>query len=236
MRSGRSSQTAVGSAATPGPSARWRSHPMAGRSTTVALGWDATGLGHPRGPREGPASIAGAGPLQCLALAPDGMTVAVGSEGGDIVIIDWTKGFEHADPRDRARRGLGVRGAPGRRRGPARADQPVPRLAGAVPRGQAGADRPDGRGRGGAGAAAPGRPAGDRQERPRPEVQGRPGPGRRRLLRVHAHPVHRALGDRSGRSTSTSSARAATSAASRASCRPPGWRSSTRSSSRTRRS
>jgi len=31
---------------------------------------------------------AGVGPLHCLALAPDGMTVAVGCEGGDIVIID----------------------------------------------------------------------------------------------------------------------------------------------------
>jgi WD40 repeat protein len=31
---------------------------------------------------------AGAGPLHGLALAPDGMTAAVGSEGGDIIIID----------------------------------------------------------------------------------------------------------------------------------------------------
>ena len=31
---------------------------------------------------------AGVGPLHCLALAPDGMTVAVGGEGGDIAIID----------------------------------------------------------------------------------------------------------------------------------------------------
>ena len=31
---------------------------------------------------------AGVGPLQSLAIAPDGMIVAVGSEGGDIVIFD----------------------------------------------------------------------------------------------------------------------------------------------------
>ena len=45
---------------------------------------------------------------------------------------------------------------------------------------------------------------------------------RGRLLRVHADALHRAVARSSAPSTSTSCARAATSAASRASCRPPG--------------